>query len=102
MKTYTCAMCGHIDTCRPEEEALAELKEEFGDVNPDDCDIVCDDCWEKVRPINNKELFEQWQREPDGKVQAEFISQRLYHRFWLGSYAIRNDNINQLKKKSWG
>jgi len=48
---YTCAICkGIFEKSTPEDEALAELKEFFGDVSPDDCDIVCDDCWEKIRP----------------------------------------------------
>jgi len=63
MKTFKCAMCGYVGECGPEEDALEELKEEFGDVDPDDCDQVCDDCWEKVRPKNNKELFAEYQKE---------------------------------------
>jgi len=48
---YTCAICkGVFEKETPENEALAELKKFFGDVSPDDCDIVCDDCWEKIRP----------------------------------------------------
>ena len=62
MSTYTCAMCGHVDECRPEEETEAELKAEFGDVSKEDCEQVCDDCWEKVKPSNNPELFEEWKK----------------------------------------
>lgn len=48
---YTCAMCkGVFEGTTPEDEAKAELKEYFGDVSVDDCDIVCDDCWQKIRP----------------------------------------------------
>lgn len=48
---YTCAMCqGIFGKTASEEEAKAELKEFFGDVPVEDCDIVCDDCWEKIRP----------------------------------------------------
>ena len=62
-KTFTCSMCGCTGECQPEEDALAELAEEFGDdINPDDCDVVCDDCWEKVRPKNNKEWFDTWKK----------------------------------------
>ena len=48
---YICAICkGVFEKTTPEDEALAELKEYFGDVSVEDCDIVCDDCWEKIRP----------------------------------------------------
>ena len=63
MKTFTCSMCGCIGECCPEEEAEAELKKEFGDVDKADCCVVCDDCWEKVRPKNNKMLFDEWKNE---------------------------------------
>jgi hypothetical protein len=60
-KIFTCAICGYIGECRPEEEALAELKEEFGDIDPEDCSVVCDDCWEKISPKNNPEIFDAWE-----------------------------------------
>ena len=31
-----------------EEEAHDELKRNFGDVDVDDCEIVCDDCYQKI------------------------------------------------------
>ena len=46
-------MCGHVGKCRPEEEAEAELKAELGNVNKEDCVVVCNSCWEKVKPKNN-------------------------------------------------
>lgn len=63
-KFYVCAMCGYtFEECRPEEEAEVELKAEFGNVDKEDCDVVCDDCWEKVRPRNNPETFKAWQND---------------------------------------
>lgn len=50
-ETYTCAMCGGVfEKSTPEDEALAELKEFFGDVSTEDCDVVCDVCWQEIRP----------------------------------------------------
>ena len=63
MKTFICSMCGCTGECRPEEESEAELKKEFGDVDKENCCVVCDDCWEKVRPKNNKMLFDEWKNE---------------------------------------
>ncbi len=62
MKTFICSMCGCSGECRPEEEAEAELKAEFGDVDKSDCDVVCDDYWKKVRPGDNPEYFKTWKR----------------------------------------
>ena len=59
-KMFTCSMCGYVGECRPEEEAEAELKEEFGDIDKSCCEVVCDDCWEKVRPQNNPKVFDEW------------------------------------------
>ena len=52
METYICAMCkGIFEKETPEEEAVDELHELFGpDVEVEDCDLVCDDCFEKIRP----------------------------------------------------
>jgi len=71
-KTFTCARCGYVGECRPEEEALAELKEEFGDISPDDCVVVCNDCWELLRLVNNPEAFKAAykQKVVDAKEQA--------------------------------
>ena len=47
---YTCSMCGETYE-RPisDEEAFEETKENFGSsVQPEDCAIVCDDCYKKV------------------------------------------------------
>lgn len=62
METYKCAMCGKIEECGSEEESEAELLAEFGDIDKSDCVKVCDDCWEKVRPSNNKEAFDMWEK----------------------------------------
>ena len=60
-RTFICAMCkGEFDIDWTEEEAEAELKEEFGDINKEDCEQVCDDCWEKVKPKNNPKVFNEW------------------------------------------
>lgn len=63
VRQFTCAMCrGTFIIGWTEEEALAELKEVWGDVPPGACDQVCDVCWEKVKPANNPELFADYLR----------------------------------------
>lgn len=53
-KIFICAICGYVGESSPEEEAEAdaELKAEFGGIKEEDCAVVCDVCWEKVRPKN--------------------------------------------------
>lgn len=49
--TYMCALCrGTFNRETPESEALAELELYFGETSAKDCDIVCEDCWQKIRP----------------------------------------------------
>lgn len=66
-ETYKCAMCGGVFVKSvPEEEALVELHELFGEgISPEDCDIVCEDCWQGIRPdiLCNEEVFAAWQKE---------------------------------------
>jgi len=48
---FRCALCKEVFLkARPDSEAMEECKEIFGDVQPGDCEQVCDDCWEKIRP----------------------------------------------------
>ncbi len=49
-KTIACAVCreplDHDETL--EDERLAELQANFGDVPVSDCEVVCDECYRKV------------------------------------------------------
>lgn len=46
---FTCAACGEtFDKELSDEEAEAQLEDEFPGFTPDDCDIVCDDCFKKI------------------------------------------------------
>jgi hypothetical protein len=44
--TYVCAICGgeYIKGVS-EEEAIKEKEEYFGNTPVEECDLVCDDCW---------------------------------------------------------
>jgi hypothetical protein len=58
---YKCDMCkGEFESDRPQEEALAELKRDFGDVSTEQCDQVCDDCYQQVSPENNRGYYESY------------------------------------------
>lgn len=79
VREFTCAMCGGTFDCGwSEEEALAELQAVWGDVPPDHCDQVCDECWEKVKPQNNPDLFAAYQAEVS--VQPESADHDLSER----------------------
>ena len=47
---FTCALCGEtFVSAWTEREALAEKELTFPDVSIDDCVVLCDDCYKKVR-----------------------------------------------------
>jgi hypothetical protein len=51
--TYRCLLCGQrFDSAQP-EEAVAELKENFGDA-PLKCAGVCDDCYPSAMACTNE------------------------------------------------
>ena len=51
MKTYTCAMCGEaFNEGWTDEEAMAESVAVFGKLRPEELDVVCDDCYQKINP----------------------------------------------------
>jgi hypothetical protein len=47
---YTCAVCeGTFESGREDNAvALAEKNALWGDVPMEECDVVCDDCWQKI------------------------------------------------------
>lgn len=50
-RKYTCAVC-HItyDAEWSDEEAIEELRDKFGAVNVENCELVCDDCFKAFDP----------------------------------------------------
>lgn len=47
--TYTCACCYRtFNKGWTDAEALTELNEKFVGYSPDDCDLVCDDCYKAM------------------------------------------------------
>jgi len=51
---YICEHCGVKQRrTTPKEDMEKELKEIFGDVNPETCAIVCDDCWKEMMDVEN-------------------------------------------------
>jgi len=60
---YKCAMCGNVyKKGWTDEEAKKEAEEIFGK-NPDDWkteqEVICDDCFNKINPAENKEEVEK-------------------------------------------
>jgi len=54
MKTYVCAKCKEeFRYGWTEEEALAEKNEIWGTISLRECDLVCDDCWDIIKPIRS-------------------------------------------------
>lgn len=56
---YRCDHCGGVyEKIWSDEEAMAESKENFGDIPADDLAIICDDCYNKFMGIQPKEVSE--------------------------------------------
>ena len=49
-EVFTCELCEESfpKTGWSDEEAVVEMKEEFGDIPEKDRSVLCDDCYEKV------------------------------------------------------
>ncbi len=48
-RTYKCAVCdGEFETSWSNEEALVEKDQIFGNVAIEECEVVCDDCYQKL------------------------------------------------------
>jgi len=48
---HLCSLCGCVfASLWPDEEAMAESRANFGDQPKEQLAVVCDDCWERVRP----------------------------------------------------
>lgn len=63
-ENFTCAMCGgEFVKGRSDEEALAEMTESFGDLPDEPLSIVCDDCYQKIRPDRNPQTMERFRAE---------------------------------------
>lgn len=64
MADFTCAMCGKtFKKARPDEEALAEARGIFGKIRPEECAVVCEDCYQLVNPENHPHLVEKAMKE---------------------------------------
>ena len=47
---FKCELCGNVyDKGWSDEEAKQEYFDNFDDTNIDDCGMVCDDCYNKIR-----------------------------------------------------
>ena len=60
--TFTCSICGETyESDRPEDETIAEMKANFGDdITKDECQVVCDDCYDKIKPEINQGAYSEW------------------------------------------
>lgn len=55
-RTYTCSLCGGTFEMEwTDEEAVAEMNRDFGSIPLDQCKVVCDDCYQRIRPDLNPE-----------------------------------------------
>lgn len=49
IETFTCANCkGEFNKGRSDEEALAELEEDFPDDQDQPMEVICEDCYQQM------------------------------------------------------
>ncbi len=57
---YTCAMCHNTyDKEISDEEAMQETQRYFPRTKREECGVVCDDCWQLIKPLKTSDQFEQ-------------------------------------------
>lgn len=59
--TYTCAICkGVFEKEISDEEAMQETQQYFPGTKQEACGVVCDDCWQLIRPDRQANFFEHY------------------------------------------
>lgn len=73
--TFTCAQCGDVCEFGDQEKALAEMRENFGELTEDERCIVCDDCYQAMVSIESPA---EWRAKggPEGPILADMLSHR--------------------------
>jgi DNA-directed RNA polymerase subunit RPC12/RpoP len=65
--TYICAMCGEENEKGwSDEEAVSEMERYFGQVPESARVIICDDCYQKIKPSDHPEQVKAAIRELKG------------------------------------
>ncbi len=58
---FTCALCGEIfEGTATDEEVQTEQDFYWPDTPREECAVVCDACWQKIRPEKNKEKYNEY------------------------------------------
>jgi NAD-dependent SIR2 family protein deacetylase len=61
---YRCAMCGGVfKKGQTDEEAMKECDDNFGKLNPEHLAVICDDCYQDVRPDIHKDEYDKYKSE---------------------------------------
>lgn len=65
---YQCSLCNEVFQFGwSDEESEAEMKKHFGDVPMEERTIVCDDCYQKIRPDKNPVQYQAWKEKENRK-----------------------------------
>lgn len=117
-KPLVCAFCRKAFlSSMSDEEALAQLAQEFPDVPVEDCDIVCDDCfkaWERQGGAASLVLGQPgyWMHETSGRLQPAVLALirrepltpeqvallRAYFRQWIAAPGFRGPEVEALRE----
>lgn len=61
---YECSIChGIFKKATPESEALAEMLRDFGPVPVEERRLVCDECYQRIKPEEQPLIYEEFLKE---------------------------------------
>jgi hypothetical protein len=76
-RTYKCSECGGVyESEWTEEEANAELERDFPGTSIEECDVVCDNCYQIINPSKNPELYDHYMRYHDPHREEKLVCEK--------------------------
>jgi hypothetical protein len=94
--SYRCSKCCQIfEKIISDKQAIKELHETFGNFSTDDCVIVCDDCYQQLKPIS-REQFRKQSRTDLANIYRNIRkdSTAMARLFWQANKEVERNLVN--------
>ena len=93
---FVCSMCQQtFDKGWLDEEAKAEKLAIFGDFPESECELVCDDCFQNIKPVSYKEVRAAI-RNDMAQVYLKIENKNLRRLYWKMNKEIEKKMINDI------